>query len=66
MKIREDLIKNQETIKKLHETVVKCANNTEKYYWEVKQLREVVEALLVINKELTEQLTALIKQQIGD
>lgn len=66
MKIRELIEKSNQALEKVKSLTTKTATNTEKYYWEVKQMRESVEELMVIFKEFTEVLTAIIKEQMGD
>lgn len=66
MKIKELIEKSNQALEKVKSLTTKTATNTEKYYWEVKQMRESVEELMVIFKEFTEVLTAIIKEQMGD
>lgn len=66
MKIKELIEKSNQTLEKVKSLSTKTATNTEKYYWEVKQMRESVEELMAIFKEFTEVLTAIIKEQMGD
>lgn len=66
MKLQELITKHTEQLKKVENLATKTATNTEKYHWEVKQLKESVLALVETTKELTELVLALAKQQCGD
>lgn len=66
MKIKELIEKSNQTLEKVKSLSTKTATNTEKYYWEVKQMRESVDELIKIFSEFTEVLTAIIKEQMGD
>lgn len=66
MKIQEQIEKCKQTLEKTQSLATKTATNTEKYYWEVKQLRESVDEMKKVFAELTDVLMALIKEQMGD
>lgn len=66
MKIQEQIEKCKQTLEKTQSLATKAATNTEKYYWEVKQLRESVGEMIKVFSELADVLTALIKEQMGD
>lgn len=66
MKIKELIEKSNQTLEKVKSLSTKTATNTEKYYWEVKQMRESVDELIKVFSEFTEVLTAIIKEQMGD
>jgi len=66
MKIQEQIKQCTEKLEKVASLATKTATNTEKYYWEVKQLKEAVVEMSATFKDLTEALYSIIKQQIGD
>lgn len=66
MKVQELLDKVNERLKKVESLATKTATNTEKYYWEVKEMKASVAELIKTFSEVTELLLALVKQQIGD
>ena len=66
MKLQELITKHTEQLKKVESLATKTATNTEKYHWEVKQLKESVLLLVETTKELTELVLSLTKQQIGE
>lgn len=66
MKIQEQIEKCKQALEKTQSLATKTATNTEKYYWEVKQLRESVDEMKKVFAELTDVLMALIKEQMGD
>lgn len=66
MKIKELIEKSNQALEKVKSLSTKTATNTEKYYWEVKQMRESVDELIKVFSEFTEVLTAIIKEQMGD
>lgn len=66
MKLQELITKHTQQLEKVQSLATKTATNTEKYYWEVRQLKENVIELVNTTKELTELVLSLAKQQIGD
>lgn len=66
MKIKEQIEKCTQELEKVKSLATKTATNTEKYYWEVKELKSAVEKMTVVFSELTESLVAIIKEQMGD
>ncbi|MBQ8424412.1 MAG: hypothetical protein IJX17_00120 [Clostridia bacterium] len=66
MKIKEQIEKCTQELEKVKSLATKTATNTEKYYWEVKELKTAVDKMTVVFSELTEALIAIIKEQMGD
>lgn len=66
MKIKETLDNYEARLKKVETLATKAATNTEKYYWEVRELKENIGQLVKISQELVEAISALLKIQIGD
>lgn len=66
MKIKEQIEKCTQELEKVKSLATKTATNTEKYYWEVKELKTAVEKMTAVFSELTEALIAIIKEQMGD
>lgn len=66
MKIKEQIEKCTQELEKVKSLATKTATNTEKYYWEVKELKTSVEKMTAVFSELTEALIAIIKEQMGD
>lgn len=66
MKIKEQIEKCTQELEKVKSLATKTATNTEKYYWEVRQLKESIGEMMKVFTELTDVLTAIIKEQMGD
>lgn len=66
MKIKEQIEQCTQKLAKVESLATKTATNTEKYYWEVKELKTAVNEMTKVFSELTETLLAIIKEQMGD
>lgn len=66
MKIKEDIIKWREEIRKLAKQSEIVLKDTNAFHEDVKDLKEQVSKLVKITEEMTEAMLTLIRQQIGD
>lgn len=66
MKVKDEIIKWREQIRKLSDKVSEFESNGESVYKEITALKEQVQTLLTITEEMTDTLLALIKLQEGD
>ena len=66
MKLKELLSNQKEKLDTFYEKMQTTTTEVENFYLEVKQIKEQLTELVSINKELTECIYALIKEQIGD
>jgi len=63
MKIQEQIKQCTEKLEKVASLATKTATNTEKYYWEVKQLKEAVVEMSATFKDLTEAYAVLSDEE---
>lgn len=66
MKIKEDILECNKKLQLVGELTKQLVGKTEQHYTEIHQLKICVNELVVVCKDLTESVLAIIKQQLGD